>query len=201
MDTTTQRVLRFLDEMLVESRGYMKAKKQDDKAPPAESKMVIMYVKEDTSPIYAFIMNNERDGKGTNLAAIRNAIDYVNSKRRDDKENQHCILITPTTFNSEAGKKVDTIQPMVRVEMFTFPELLMNPTKHVLQPKISVLSDEDRLDLLDKYGLDPRDTHRIRATIPAWMKNGPITKWYDFQPDQIIMVKRTKHDTFYNIVL
>ncbi len=92
------------------------------------------------------------------------------------------IIITNEGFTPDARKALDAItQPLLQI--FFDYQLYANPTTHVLAPRHTKLSEEERRTLLTKYKLQPRQILVISI-------DDPIVRYYGWNIGDLIKVDR-----------
>lgn len=151
--------------------------------------------------VYVFIMEGNRDSKDVNLETFSSVVTFMEDKVDDENGvPSHAILISPSNYSPPVYTNADKIKDRIRIELFFFHELLSNINRHVLQPKVMrQVVGEERDDLFKKLGI--KDTRDAKVILPAFMEGGPLTKYYDWQPGTIILIKRSKNKTYYRVVL
>ncbi|XP_020221110.1 DNA-directed RNA polymerase V subunit 5A [Cajanus cajan] len=97
-----------------------------------------------------------------------------------DRENlKALILIVQSKMTSFARKDLETCP--FKVEIFRITDLLVNITKHVLQPKHEVLTDDEKKALLTKYSLEDKQ-------LPLILKTDAIARYYGYEKGQVIKI-------------
>ncbi|KAL8529199.1 hypothetical protein ACS0TY_006587 [Phlomoides rotata] len=89
------------------------------------------------------------------------------------------ILILQTKINSHARKVLDDYP--VKTETFPITDLLVNMTKHYLQPKYEILTSEEKDQLLNKYNIQDNQLPRMQG-------NDAIARYYGLEKGQVIRV-------------
>nr|KYP44161.1 DNA-directed RNA polymerases I, II, and III subunit RPABC1 [Cajanus cajan] len=68
------------------------------------------------------------------------------------------------------------------VEIFHITDLLVNITKHVMQPKYEILTDDEKKELFTKYNLVEDNQ------LPGMLKTDPIARYYGLKKGQVLKV-------------
>lgn len=76
----------------------------------------------------------------------------------------------------------------VEIDIHDYSRFLINPTKHRLVPKHTILSDTEKARVL-------ADLRVTEAQIPLIQATDPIMRWYDAKPGDLIRVTRTLSGT------
>lgn len=95
-----------------------------------------------------------------------------------NKEALHgLILILQSNMNTFARKEV--LKFPFKVEIFHITDLLVNVTKHILQPKHEVLSAGERDKLLKKYKIEGKQ-------LPRMLETDAFARYYGLQKGQVV---------------
>ncbi|KAK4743345.1 hypothetical protein SAY87_001346 [Trapa incisa] len=89
------------------------------------------------------------------------------------------ILVLQSSISNQAMKAVD-IWPF-KVEIFQITSLLVNITKHVLKPKLVVLTESEKQNLLKKYSIQEKQ-------LPRMMLKDALARYYGFEKGQVVKV-------------
>ena len=102
-------------------------------------------------------------------------------------EKKHYIFIYGQDITSFSKKKIDQLD--ISHEIFHKHFFLFNPTKHFLCPEHIKLNQMQKNDLVSvfkkKYSTDFNFT-----MLPKILTTDPISRWYYFKVDDIILIKR-----------
>jgi DNA-directed RNA polymerase I, II, and III subunit RPABC1 len=72
-------------------------------------------------------------------------------------------------------------------QIFNIKELQTNITKHILQPKFEVISDnEDIKEIYSKYGLLIDD--KLKQAFPFILKNDPVSRYFGLKPGNLLKI-------------
>ena len=97
-----------------------------------------------------------------------------------ENENINIVLIMK---NRTTTSNKDLVDRTKNVEIFCQDYLVLNPTKHFLVPKHSILSKEEETQVLKKYGC-------TKAQLPKLPHTDPIAKYYGMKPGDICKIVR-----------
>ncbi|XP_010554476.1 PREDICTED: DNA-directed RNA polymerase V subunit 5C [Tarenaya hassleriana] len=87
------------------------------------------------------------------------------------------ILVLQSKMNRFAQNELPTFP--YKVETFMITDLLVNISKHVMQPKHEVLSEEEKARLLKKYGLEDK-------MLPRMLESDSFVKYYGLEKGQVV---------------
>ena len=95
---------------------------------------------------------------------------------------KHSIMIcekqpTPVCNNVIAN----SLNLGIIIELFQTEDLEYNPTKHILQPKFSLLDEKEAEELKKKYGA---------SNFPVLLRSDPIVRFYNYDKGSIIKITR-----------
>lgn len=94
-----------------------------------------------------------------------------------------CIAIS-TNSNKITGiaeKEIQKLKPKLIIEHFYAVQLMENKSKHCLQPKFEIVSEEDKCNILSRYNIKAENCPRI-ATDDA------MAKYFGLQPGQMLKI-------------
>ncbi|CAJ1959001.1 unnamed protein product [Sphenostylis stenocarpa] len=100
----------------------------------------------------------------------------------DRRSLKSLILIVESQMTSFAKKELNHLP--FKVEMIRIEDLFVNITKHVLQPKYEILSDEEKKALLTKYKLDEKQ-------LPYMLKTDVIARYYAWEKGEVVKITHT----------
>ncbi|KAG2372544.1 DNA-directed RNA polymerase V subunit [Vigna angularis] len=89
------------------------------------------------------------------------------------------IIIVQSKITSFAQKKLMNLP--YKVEIIRIEDLLINITKHVLQPKYEILTDEEKKALLTKHSLEEKQ-------LPCMLKTDGIARYYGLEKGQVVRI-------------
>ncbi|RDX85010.1 DNA-directed RNA polymerase V subunit 5A, partial [Mucuna pruriens] len=97
-----------------------------------------------------------------------------------DRENlKGLVLIVQSQMTSSARKYLQSCP--FPVEIIRIDDMLVNISKHVLQPKYEVLTDDEKKALLMKYNIEEKQ-------LPLMLKSDPIARYYKLEKGQVIKI-------------
>ncbi|XP_008245417.1 PREDICTED: DNA-directed RNA polymerase V subunit 5C-like, partial [Prunus mume] len=97
-----------------------------------------------------------------------------------NKENIHqLILVLQSKMNSYARKELEKYP--FKVETFHICDLLVNITKHALNPKLEILTAEEKNKLLTKYKLEDKQ-------LPLMLETDGIARYYGLEKGKVVKV-------------
>ncbi|KAI3445117.1 hypothetical protein Pfo_001782 [Paulownia fortunei] len=89
------------------------------------------------------------------------------------------ILILQSKMNSHAQKVLDEYP--VKVETIQITDLLVNITKHFLEPKHEIMTPEEKEKLLNKHSIEDKQ-------LPKMLENDAIARYYGLEKGQVVKV-------------
>ncbi|CAN1316368.1 DNA-directed RNA polymerase V subunit 5A [Linum perenne] len=90
---------------------------------------------------------------------------------------QGLILILEAKATSHAKKVLDALP--FKVEVFKISDLIVNISKHVLQPRYEVLTAKQKELLLKKYMAEDKQ-------LPRMLQNDAIVKYYGLEKERVV---------------
>lgn len=100
-----------------------------------------------------------------------------------DQDSVSRAIVVYADKISSFAKQDLAATPKYTFELFRHSELLVNITKHKLVPKHTLLSDEEKKDLLDKYKLN-------ESQLPRILKHDPVARYYGLSRLQVVKITR-----------
>ncbi len=158
--------LQVLEEMLFD-RGFLL---NDFVAIHKENSQNIIYIK---------ILDQKKIGK----KEILNIIEEMNTEGQE-----HLILIIPQKLTPLAIQELKMCNK--EIEVFLYKELSFNITKHYTQPKITLLSSEEKKILIKEI----KSSH-----LPILLKTDPIARYYNAKTGMVFKFERPS--IYYRIVV
>jgi DNA-directed RNA polymerase subunit H (RpoH/RPB5) len=105
-----------------------------------------------------------------------------NERRRP---TQRILLVCYTRPTSKAWEALSSYD----VEVWTFAQLAVNPTKHFLSQRHTALSPQEKREFLATTKIDPQ-------CLPMIYVSDPVARWYGFRVGQILRIERNNLVTF-----
>ncbi|CAH2064141.1 unnamed protein product [Thlaspi arvense] len=96
---------------------------------------------------------------------------------------QVLILVSQSKMNHFAQKELATFP--FTVETFPIGDLLVNITKHTAQPKIEILTKEEKQELLSKHGIEDKQ-------IPFLQEKDSFVRYYGLKKKQVVKITYSK---------
>eukprot|EP01130_Rhizamoeba_saxonica_P000390 TRINITY_DN10355_c0_g1_i1.p1 TRINITY_DN10355_c0_g1~~TRINITY_DN10355_c0_g1_i1.p1 ORF type:complete len:204 (-),score=48.92 TRINITY_DN10355_c0_g1_i1:41-652(-) len=104
---------------------------------------------------------------------------YTNMKQEN---TQRAILVLQEGLTTQAKKAIQMLDG-VSVEVFKETELLVNITRHELVPEHTILSEQEKLELLSRYKVKPTQLPRIKEI-------DPVARYYGLKKGDIVKIRR-----------
>ncbi|KAL1564346.1 DNA-directed RNA polymerase V subunit 5C-like [Salvia divinorum] len=89
------------------------------------------------------------------------------------------ILVVQSKMNSHAQKVLDEYS--VKVETFLIADLLVNISKHFLEPKYEILSPGEKDKLIKKHAIEDKK-------LPMMLESDAIARYYGLEKGQVVKV-------------
>lgn len=134
----------------------------------------------DKSLIYVYYITPEKDSQ---LGVEK--IKFVVSDM-EKEEFRKAIIISPRSASHEALNNINLIRGRNNIQVFTESELIFPVAHHILQPKYTLAHEADKLEFLEKYGWDE---DQLKVKLPKLLLKNPISKYFDFEPDQLVRIE------------
>lgn len=140
--------------------------------------LTILAAKKDspTDQIFVFFSDEDRIG----VKPIRNYIEKMEAQRIT-----RGLLVVQggiSPFAKQVLQKINQ-QRGILLEQFQEAELLVNVTEHVLVPKHSVMTPDEKKNLLARY-------HLKETQLPRIQKDDPIARFYGLAKGQVVKIIR-----------
>lgn len=134
----------------------------------------------DNKTIYIKILDQKKIGKKEILNVIQ---------EMEENEQDHLILVIPQKLTPLALQELK-ITENKEIEVFLYKELVFNITKHYTQPKIKILTTEEKKDLIKQ--IKP-------SQLPIIVKSDPISRYFNAKSGMIFKFERPS--IYYRIVV
>ncbi|KAK4564671.1 hypothetical protein RGQ29_006665 [Quercus rubra] len=93
------------------------------------------------------------------------------------------IVVAQNRLTAQAKHGVEEVNKLIRMEVFEEKELVVNITEHVLVPKHVVLTNDEKKEMLKKYGLKD-------LQLPQILVRDPVAKYYGLRRGQVVKIIR-----------
>lgn len=115
---------------------------------------------------------------------------FLNDKLNMDDLSLIIFIITAPT--STATKKIEI---KTNFQLFNIQDLQMNISKHFLQPKMTLITDQDEIDqILKNYDL------KFKNQLPQMLSSDPMAKYYNAKPNNVMKIDRVSQTSGINTV-
>ena len=146
---------------------YYKADKEKDKSDDNESKTNIKRL------YYQYI------SKKLNVELINAFYERMKTTKAISG-----IIIIPAKITQQAKQKLQDISKEFPIEIFTVSELVVNITEHELVPKHTLLSEEDKKLLMQRYRIkDPNQ-------LPKILLSDPVARYLGLKRGDVVKIER-----------
>jgi len=125
----------------------------------------------------------------------QNDLAYIN-KLKDSQKCEQFIIVSKINATPQV---MNTIRLFgANAQLFQESELMFNITKHVLVPKHDKLIGDERNKVLSQFcmGVDG-EIHLER--LPAIFTTDPVCKYYNWQVNDLVEIKRPRSDGFHDL--
>ncbi|XP_022729998.1 DNA-directed RNA polymerases II and IV subunit 5A-like [Durio zibethinus] len=127
-----------------------------------------------TDQIYVFFPAEQKVG----VPMVRNC-----AKRMKADNVFNAILVVQKALTAPAKAAIGEINSYFSMEVFEESELLTNITEHMFVPKHTVLKDQEKKELLEKY--------RVKETqLPRILVTDPVARYYGMKRGQVVKITR-----------
>ncbi|KAB2038140.1 hypothetical protein CXB51_007770 [Gossypium anomalum] len=160
--------IKMTRQQFIEKYGENVHLKRDD--------LLILCSKGDapTDQIYVFFPAEVKVG----VPMVRNC-----AKRMKADNVYNAILVVQRALTAPAKAAINEINSYFHMEVFEEAELLTNITEHMFVPKHTVLTNQEKKELLEKY--------RVKETqLPRILVSDPVAKYYGMKRGQVVKITR-----------
>ena len=113
-----------------------------------------------------------------------------------EKKAQHLVLVV----NNKATPKVSSVLEILghNAQLFSEEELMFNVTRHQLVPKHTLVTGDEREQILSTYATLP-DGKQHLDLLPGMFTNDAIVRYYNYKVDDLICIERPRNDGFVDL--
>ncbi|CUT99335.1 dna directed rna polymerases i ii and iii [Echinococcus multilocularis] len=168
-------------------RGYLVMQKELDQTldefkeavgDPPSRKDLLMVVNHEEDPadmLYVFFPEEDK----VNMKTIRAYIDQM----QQDHTYKAILVLQDGGLTPAAKTAIAEMSHKYTLESFYENELMVNITEHQLVPKHSVLTNEEKKELLDGYRLK-------ESQLPKMQVSDPVARYYGLKRGQVVRINR-----------
>lgn len=144
----------------------------------ADDNLEILFEKDDKSKLVVYFFTEIKSISKKNFKSI---CDKLISKYEDD--NLNIILIFPSKPSSSIKKEIVNTPKYFNIQLYELKHLIINITKHKLQPKFRVLTDDNIKEICSSLSIPKEQFPKILTT-------DPISRYYGVKRGQVFEIKR-----------
>ena len=205
--TTTTTFFSFLIETShththIQNRGYVVLDTQM-KMSPAEyetkfgtcerSELTISVDHKDDKnhQCYVFFLEDKKSGGKVGMKEVKDKIERVNrienDAESDDEKKFTVILVVEHGLSGPAASQIPTINAVegrIHVEYFKDSELVIDITEHELVPEHTLLTEQQKQTLLNRYKLKEAQLPKIQVT-------DPVARYLGLKRGQVVRITRS----------
>jgi len=116
---------------------------------------------------------------------------YLNDAH-GNMEDIALIIFIITASNTTSNKKIDI---ETSFQLFNIQDLQMNISKHFLQPKMTLITDQNEIDTIIKnYDL------KFKNQLPQMLSSDPMAKYYNAKPNNVMKIDRVSQTSGINTI-
>lgn len=106
----------------------------------------------------------------------------------NDRDLKHCIIVYLDQITSSAKKGIENLE--FQVELFSLKELQFNITKHRLVPNHFLIPSKEASELRKKFA----------KNLPILLSTDPVSRFFNYQKNDIIRITRNDGYILYRVV-
>ncbi len=135
---------------------------------------------------YVFFLEDTKSGGKVGMKEVKTAIDRVNIPDKEEAGEETkftVILVVEHGLSGPAASQIPAINAVegpVHVEYFKDSELVIDITEHELVPEHTLLTEQQKQTLLNRYKLKEAQLPKIQVTDPVarylGLKRGQVVK-------------------------
>jgi DNA-directed RNA polymerases I, II, and III subunit RPABC1 len=104
-------------------------------------------------------------------------------ERMREEAVTRAVIVVQGAMTAFAKQALAEMAPKYILEHFTEVELLVNITEHMLVPRHTLLSEEEKRALLERYNLKETQLPRIQA-------HDPVARYYGLKRGNVVKILR-----------
>lgn len=162
---------------------YVRELRDLNKSPTIRNALMNLYNEEGTAqarkPTFVYYADVEKGSKSVGydeVVKFSSFYDTLSTKFRK------AVIIIPEDFSSKAREHI-TKSLLFKVQIFKDNELDFNPTLHMLVPKHSLATEEEKKEVLKRYQYNK---------LPMILTGDAIAKWYSFEIGDLVKIDRVR---------
>ncbi len=138
---------------------------------------IYIFDEEKNKKIYIHFFNDSKSFSKINLKDLmKKLLDTY------EDENMQVILLLRDKENSMVTRELQK-SIYANVEIFYQPYMVINITRHHMQPSFHLMTKEEEDEFLQKYNI-------TKSKAPKMLKTDPIAKYYGARQDQVFKITR-----------
>ena len=151
--------------------------------------------------LFEIIANNENEKRAIYIKLLQaqkikssNLKDIIEQvKNKYDEETRIEIIFILWVKPNSTLKKLEKDRSIDDLQIVWYKQLLFNPTKHMLVPKHTKMSDKETEELLKKFSIK-----NPKLQLPTITRDDPIVRYFNFKTGDILKIEKTIGITNYN---
>ena len=170
---------------MMEDRGYDTSKHIKDIPlelfieTVADNNLEMVFEGENKLVVYFFT-----EIKSISKKEFKSVCDKLISKYEDDYLN--IIMVFPNKASSSIKKEIILTPKYKNVQLYELKHLIINITKHKLQPKFKVLTEDEITEIITKLSIPKEQFPKILIT-------DPISRYYGVKIGQVFKITRQSY--------
>jgi DNA-directed RNA polymerase I, II, and III subunit RPABC1 len=121
-----------------------------------------------------------------------NIKDICESYIKEYGEDIHVILVMKDKITTNITKEL-SLSKYKNVEIFQLKNLLINITKHVLQPKFDIVLENEEEDIVKQFvsvKITKSVINQLKSKLPKIKKDDPVAKFYGLKVGNLLKITR-----------
>lgn len=129
----------------------------------------------------------------------KNLYQWISSNTDFDEENTKLVIFVLNSTISASSKKIKFENSECSIQVFELSELQMNISRHMLQPKMELITDKEAInEVLTKYSMG--DTKLKLGNFPQILRDDAMAKYYHAKQGNMFKIYRVSPTSGINIV-